>query len=72
MPQNNTSRNPLVGMTEAGDAGRDLSWYDKLIANSRFAGAILITKYGQDASFQAKAKELFSQKPCIIHFGCTG
>lgn len=72
MPQNNTSRNPLVGMTEAGDAGRDLSWYDKLIANPRFAGAILITKYGQDASFQAKAKELFSQKPCIIHFGCTG
>lgn len=63
----------LIGMTEAGDAGRDLSWYDKLISQDIFAGAILVTKYGQDEDFQAKALDLLrNHKPCIIHFGCTG
>ena len=63
----------LIGMTEAGDAGRDLSWYDKLISQNIFAGAILVTKYGQDEDFQTKALDLLrNHKPCIIHFGCTG
>ncbi len=62
----------LIGMTEAGDAGRDLSWYDKLLKDDIFGGAILITKYGQNPEFQEKAMELIKKKPCIIHFGCTG
>ena len=59
----------VIGMTEAGDAGRDLSWYDKI---NDIDGAILITKYGQDPAFQAKVMEFIRQKPCIVHFGCTG
>lgn len=62
----------LIGMTEAGDAGRDLAWYDKLINSDAFVGAILVTKYGQNPAFQDKALELLQHKPCIIHFGCTG
>ena len=62
----------LIGMTEAGDAGRDLSWYEKLKNTNNFVGAILITKYAQDAHFQAKALDLFQTKPFILHIGCTG
>lgn len=63
----------LIGMTEAGDAGRDMSWYQKLIDNDIYAGAILVTKYGQNPEFQEKALDLLrNHKPCIIHFGCTG
>ena len=61
-----------VGMTEAGDAGRDLSWYQKLTTKDNLIGAILITKYGQNPEFQTLAKKLITEKPCIIHFGCTG
>ena len=63
----------LIGMTEAGDAGRDLTWYDKLIKDDNYVGAILITKYGHRPEFQDKALDLLlNHKPCIIHFGCTG
>ncbi len=69
----NNLRTGIVGITEAGDAGRDLSWYDKLIFDDRFAGSILITKFGQDPNFQQKAMDMLkNHKPCIIHFGCTG
>lgn len=67
-----TTTRSLIGMTEAGDAGRDLSWFEKLTSDDAYAGAILITKYGQSPAFQQKVRELFSIKPCIIHFGCTG
>ena len=30
----------FVGMTEAGDAGWDLSWFDKIIKNDECAGGI--------------------------------
>lgn len=61
-----------IGMTEAGDAGRDFTWFNTLTQVPAFKGAILITKYGQNEEFQEKAKALFKIKPCIIHFGCTG
>ena len=68
-----TTSRKFIGMTEAGDAGRDLSWYNSLISNDAYAGAILITKFGQSPFFQKKALDLFkNHKPCIIHFGCTG
>lgn len=63
----------IIGMTEAGDAGRDISWYDKLLHNSSYAGSILITKFGDNEAFQEKAFDmLMFHKPCIIHFGVTG
>ena len=64
---------PIIGMTEAGDAGRDLSWYGKLINSASYAGSILITKYGSNTAFQTKALDMQNNhKPCIIHFGVTG
>lgn len=62
----------MIGMTEAGDAGRDLSWYDKLMRFKGFEGAILITKAADRPEFQEKALELIKHKPCIIHAGVTG
>lgn len=61
-----------IGMTEAGDAGWDTSWYDKLIASDGYAGAILITKAPNKPAFQTKVLELIKQKPCIIHTDITG
>ncbi len=58
-------------MTEAGDAGWDLSWYDKLTKNN-YAGAILITKAAGRKEFMDKVLELNKVKPCIIHAGVTG
>lgn len=68
---NQRTKNPVIGMTEAGDAGWDLSWYDTLI-NNGYAGAILITKASHRPEFQEKALKLIKQKPCIIHAGITG
>ena len=62
----------FVGMTEAGDAGWDLSWFDKIIKNDECAGGILITKSICNAGFQQKALEIIKHKPVIIHAGCTG
>ncbi len=62
----------LIGMTEAGDAGVDLSWYDRLLNEDIFAGAILVTKGVTNKPFQDKALELIKHKPCIIHAGITG
>lgn len=63
---------PLIGMTEAGDAGWDLSWYDKLLSG-KYAGAILITKSADREPFQQKVMELYHQGfPFIIHAGVTG
>ena len=59
----------LIGITEAGDAGRDLSWAEKL-QDHKYAGAILITKSGDLPAFQRAVLAL--KKPCIIHFTCTG
>lgn len=62
---------PRIGVTEAGDAGIDLSWFDK-IKNGAFDGALLITKVSYLKSFQEKALELNETKPVIIHAGITG
>lgn len=69
-----------IGMTEAGDAGLDLSWlnrlnnnlnaYDQPLKNDTYAGAILITKAGHRPEFQKAVTEL--NLPCVIHFDCTG
>lgn len=61
-----------IGMTEAGDAGWDLSWYDKILNRAECLGGILITKAGNNPLFQQRALELLEHKPIIIHFGCTG
>ena len=62
----------FIGMTEAGDAGRDFSWYRKVLDNSYYKGAILITKFAQEPVFQQLAKALNNRKPVIIHVGVTG
>lgn len=61
-----------IGMTEAGDAGWDLSWYDKIKNDENCLGGILITKAGSNQRFQEKALDLIRFKPIIIHFGITG
>lgn len=70
---------PIIGMTEAGDAGMDLAWLTRLNENKskddnplrsrRYAGAILITKAGHRQAFQDAVRQL--KLPCIIHFGIT-
>ena len=72
--------NQIIGMTEAGDAGLDLNWLNRLqnnlnawnkpLDNACYAGAILITKAGHRPQFQNAVKQL--NLPCIIHFDCTG
>lgn len=61
-----------IGMTEAGDAGWDLSWFNKL-QNNKFDGAILITKSCHRPEFQEKVLELYGKGfPLVIHAGITG
>ena len=61
-----------IGMTERGDAGLDLTWYDKIINSTACVGAILITKGVANIPFQEKALALIKEKPAIIHAGITG
>ena len=61
-----------IGMTEAGDAGLDLTWFDKMLNNDSFAGAILVTKASANPKFQEKALEFIKHKPAIVHAGITG
>lgn len=61
-----------IGVTEAGDAGIDLSWYEKLMTNDELVGSILITKAIANKSFQDKVFELIKSKPTIIHADVTG
>jgi hypothetical protein len=56
----------MIGITERGDAGLDLSWADRL---SEVDGAILITKNPRP-KFQKVVME--ASKPVIIHFTVTG
>lgn len=55
-----------IGITERGDAGIDLSWFDKL---SAVDGAIIITKH-----ITEKFKDclLNASKPVVFHCGVTG
>ena len=62
----------LIGMTERGDAGINHSWYDRLLNEDIFAGAILITKAPYNKIFQEKALSLIQHKPAIVHAGITG
>lgn len=55
-----------IGITEAGDAGLDLTWVNKI---SSVNGAILITKHITDAFI---AKALKFKNKVIIHATCTG
>lgn len=61
-----------IGITERGDAGLDLSWYQTLLTNN-YDGAVLITK-NANPSFQNKVFQLIQQgfSNIIIHFTCTG
>ena len=61
-----------IGMTERGDAGINHSWYEKLVSNPSFAGAILITKAPYNPIFQKKAIALLEHMPAIVHCGITG
>ena len=61
-----------IGITEAGDAGWDLSWYDKMMKTQSLAGVVLITKALWKPEFQQKALALFQSKPVIVHCGITG
>lgn len=55
-----------IGITEAGDAGLDLSWVDKL---NDVDGAVVITKQITDSFINAA---LTNQEKLIIHLTCTG
>lgn len=55
-----------IGITEAGDAGLDLSWADKL---DSVDGAILITK---DANYKFREKALVHKDKVIVHATVTG
>ena len=54
-----------IGITEAGDAGLDLSWVDKL---NDVDGAVVITKQITDSFINAA---LTNQEKLIIHLTCT-
>jgi DNA repair photolyase len=56
----------IIGITERGDAGLDLSWKNKL-----FDGAILITKSPSNNFIKEVINHPLSDK-LIIHFTCTG
>ncbi len=56
----------VIGTTETGDAGLDLSWTAKM---DRVDGALLITKQVSDAFIQAVLP--FSRK-VVVHATCTG
>ena len=55
-----------IGITERGDAGCDLSWYEKL---DSVDGAIIITKKLSDGVIE---RLLNVSKPVILHCTCTG
>lgn len=55
-----------IGITERGDAGLDLSWYDKLCTVD---GAIIITKNINDRFSELL---LSATTPTILHCTCTG
>lgn len=60
-----------IGFTERGDAGRDLSWYDKCLAG-KCDGAIVITKL-LTPECREKLLNLYKAGfPVILHCGCTG
>ena len=65
--------NISIGITERGDAGLDLSWYEKLSnPKSKLSGAILITKNLND-NFIAHVLQLHkSGIKLIVHATCTG
>lgn len=56
----------IIGITERGDAGIDLSWKNKI-----FDGAILISKSPSDKFIKEIVDHSLSDK-LIIHFTCTG
>ena len=58
----------VIGITERGDAGIDLSWFGK-VENGNYNGAILITK---NISPIFSEKILSMKKPAILHCTCTG
>lgn len=60
-----------IGITECGDAGLDLTWYDK-IKNNKVDGAVLITKQ-ITPKFIEKIMDLYrTGHKIIVHCGCTG
>lgn len=61
-----------IGITEQGDAGLNLSWYDKL-KSGKYDGAILITK-NANLRFINKVMDLYESgfTNIILHIGCTG
>lgn len=61
-----------IGITERGDAGLDLSWFDK-IAKGYVDGAILVTKSMSDL-FNLKVADLYHNgfRNIIVHCTCTG
>ena len=56
-----------IGITERGDAGLDLSWFDKL---GSVDGAVIITKNLTSNNF--KSKVLSVKEHIILHCTCTG
>lgn len=72
-----TARNPIIGITERGDAGLDLSWVNSFTSES-VDGAILITKNINDAFIYEvlKLTRVYSSKgkvvPIIVHCTVTG
>ena len=62
-----------IGITERGDAGRDLSWYDKMLIDDTVEGAVIITKNIDSADFRSKLLDMHKNgKPCILHATVTG
>lgn len=64
---------PVIGFTEAGDAGLDLSWHDLAInSQNNIAGVAAITK-GCYLRFQEAVLDCEKHGiPVTVHAGCTG
>ena len=58
-----------IGITERGDAGLDLSWFDKL---STVNGTILITKNIRDIFIEKVIQAVNNNHKIIVHCTCTG
>lgn len=59
-------KRPVIGVTEAGDGGLDLSWAKRL---SEVDGAVIITKQLTDGCQKLLAE---NQNHCILHHTITG
>ena len=61
-----------IGITERGDAGCNLSWFNKLKNDPTISGAILVTKSCDNSMFIPALHDISQIKPIILHATITG